>query len=1259
MKLLYYYFAFLGLCSFSIAQQIDSVLFISNPEFVFTYYPYHHKTATFQITAYDQNGQPVAANSPIAISVLGGILQSPSLFKSEISSDSSWYNYFYFRTDANGQITVDYYPHRFFEYTYWGFKKNYLLQHPTATNDEILNHYKTQYKIDLQVLGVRFQDENDEQTAYWYGVKPFKTASVLPVMYAFNAVVIHGTAEDGSPYIFTAENFKAKPISIEIQALDLFNRPLPAGTALWIESYWGRFYGTAVTHKVEEGTSYYSFPLEYNPSFAGGGSYVVTLGNEGKAKVYYQPPPTTMVPFTNWANTMIAYKKYENLQQAWQAYTSNEFIGNAPGTAVFNKIYGTGRSSRVWTGYANSYELIIDSTKSTLPALVGVDKIKIETETDRNFHYVYASENFSEKATLTVMAYDSYGRLVPKGAPVALMVNTQFTGGNKSIITGANVISAAYAGDDELCFIVRMGENGQTEVEYQAPFIPFRWPYFEGEDGKGQTYDDRYSGIFKFFPLPFFGWSWWGDTLNPPHWFMGYVYGNSSNPFVNILDENQFNSFPVLVGPQQAGVYFHPSTLGPFKYVSKANIYVKDHFGNPAPKGSNVFIAVGSGTLNDNQKDMDAIIYGKNGKTSVAYFSPTRPIWHTWSYGKIQVYQDAVGNLLTEKKIKLVGPAASWHDFKLSNWILGFDLVKSLKQLNPLRAIGALKDFVQYSEDMAKANRQFFDKIFAGTATDADFNAYEQRWQTLSQHIRRLAETIPNTSLTGPDLSAGELFKGLTTSGLRHTIMNTLEDQLIKDPQKKVVKDFLKFHLSKFYSSEGANGQARPVKTNATYSYHIPKKFGKLELRSQLFTLTSTTGMYEMYGFKFRVNELDSVVLKGAINVGDQWPVEGFLIPKRFSTFGYPQEALILSDGFFEITAIDPRRNYIEGITIGYLFNDFQSNPTLAFSKKIGVGGDTLSDVYGGQLIIPENAITDSTHLFMVRSRPPLPLIENDQKIIQIAQNIGSMASDSTIQIIHFSVPAKLKLLDSLNLAQSDPWVAYQFDENTQRWNRINTASYQNDTIFVIPVQSTGIYGIARSGSKQNEYPVVSSFSDTTIGRNQSLSLPFSANDPEGHTITLWATSTKAEVSVSVNDTLLWVTPANDWTGVAEIALWASDGQDTSISSFTIYVVDLTNITKGQAVPQTYQLFQNYPNPFNSNTTIKFNLPKASLVKIEIYNLLGQRVRTLINSLLPAGIYQLRWLGNDDNGRPVGSGMYLLFMRANNFSARKKLVLIK
>jgi hypothetical protein len=108
------------------------------------------------------------------------------------------------------------------------------------------------------------------------------------------------------------------------------------------------------------------------------------------------------------------------------------------------------------------------------------------------------------------------------------------------------------------------------------------------------------------------------------------------------------------------------------------------------------------------------------------------------------------------------------------------------------------------------------------------------------------------------------------------------------------------------------------------------------------------------------------------------------------------------------------------------------------------------------------------------------------------------------------------------------------------------------------------------------------------------------------------------------------------------------------------YVQDVTAIRQVDPVPSKYALDQNYPNPFNPTTVITFGLPKETNVTLEVYNILGMQVRTLIaGNRMNAGKYSVDWDGKDNSGMSVPSGVYLYRIQTDKFNAAKKMVLMK
>ena len=93
--------------------------------------------------------------------------------------------------------------------------------------------------------------------------------------------------------------------------------------------------------------------------------------------------------------------------------------------------------------------------------------------------------------------------------------------------------------------------------------------------------------------------------------------------------------------------------------------------------------------------------------------------------------------------------------------------------------------------------------------------------------------------------------------------------------------------------------------------------------------------------------------------------------------------------------------------------------------------------------------------------------------------------------------------------------------------------------------------------------------------------------------------------------------------------------------------------------PAVYQLYQNYPNPFNSSTKIRFSVPKFSQVEVNVYNSLGQLVNQLTKREYQPGTHQINWDGSNFMGESVGSGVYFVSLKSDNFIQTKKILYLR
>ncbi len=99
--------------------------------------------------------------------------------------------------------------------------------------------------------------------------------------------------------------------------------------------------------------------------------------------------------------------------------------------------------------------------------------------------------------------------------------------------------------------------------------------------------------------------------------------------------------------------------------------------------------------------------------------------------------------------------------------------------------------------------------------------------------------------------------------------------------------------------------------------------------------------------------------------------------------------------------------------------------------------------------------------------------------------------------------------------------------------------------------------------------------------------------------------------------------------------------------------------TEDENLPTGFQLLPAYPNPFNPTTTIRYQLPIASDVKMTVYDILGREVDVLFHEYKNTGTHAVQWSGTNSFGQRVASGTYFVVLNAGNFQQVQKVLLIK
>jgi len=160
-----------------------------------------------------------------------------------------------------------------------------------------------------------------------------------------------------------------------------------------------------------------------------------------------------------------------------------------------------------------------------------------------------------------------------------------------------------------------------------------------------------------------------------------------------------------------------------------------------------------------------------------------------------------------------------------------------------------------------------------------------------------------------------------------------------------------------------------------------------------------------------------------------------------------------------------------------------------------------------------------------------------------------------------------------------------------------------------------------------------------------------------------WVNQGSAAICIDESPYQVW----NDWDA-SQRDLFITDKNGlvvyqqniTSGISNDIYDIIFNYLeTKDVSTPYKINLHQNYPNPFNPTTLIRYDLPVNEHVSINIYDLMGKRVKSLVNTNQDAGYRSINWNATNEVGQPVSAGMYIYTIQAGEFRQTKKMVLLK
>lgn len=153
--------------------------------------------------------------------------------------------------------------------------------------------------------------------------------------------------------------------------------------------------------------------------------------------------------------------------------------------------------------------------------------------------------------------------------------------------------------------------------------------------------------------------------------------------------------------------------------------------------------------------------------------------------------------------------------------------------------------------------------------------------------------------------------------------------------------------------------------------------------------------------------------------------------------------------------------------------------------------------------------------------------------------------------------------------------------------------------------------------------------------------------------------------TLSTGDVPLWMQKTFLVTGVGIIEEWYEGGPGRYLTGAIIDGVvygnpsEINKDTETIKAPDYISLSQCYPNPFNQNTTIKYTLHIKGNVSLNIYDLKGRRVKTMVNCFQNVGTYSVCWDGSDSNNKAVQSGLYFYEITVNQYKTIKKMIFLK
>lgn len=340
------------------------------------------------------------------------------------------------------------------------------------------------------------------------------------------------------------------------------------------------------------------------------------------------------------------------------------------------------------------------------------------------------------------------------------------------------------------------------------------------------------------------------------------------------------------------------------------------------------------------------------------------------------------------------------------------------------------------------------------------------------------------------------------------------------------------------------------------------------------------------------------------------------------------------------------------------LFQTGAASTNITCTDTLGTeGGLVFDDSTGISMYIPAQALSDTT-ILTIGTIDQYPALPADKRGLALAMYFGPSGLQFADSVT-ITIPYNQAILDSAGVSNPMQLKVYYYSVTTNSWITLKVIDANALNIYVkVKEFCYLVYGKKFITLSKPMKPVgpASLVMNTLYGYETSR-----VQSTLGHAIEYrfdWGDGQKSSWSGDVTGAHKWVEEGN-----YGIVAFARSKVDTTMDSYsdTLYVTvsEFSAIDESNALPTAFKVEQNYPNPFNPETTIKYQAPKNTHIRMNIYSINGQKIRTLVNEEKQAGYYTVVWDGKNDGGMNVASGIYIMQIRAGEYVNVIKMSLLK